>query len=161
MTTFTYSCFSRGLQCFSINDSNIFVNIAGEAYPVGSIYMSVNNTNPSVLFGGTWERLKDTFLLASGDTYTAGNTGGEATHKLTVNEMPSHTHEQNAHTHTIGSLARYATGGNANASVGAGYGNTQNYKTGSTTATNQNTGGSQAHNNMPPYLTVFMWKRIA
>ena len=132
-----------------------------DVYPVGSIYMSVNNTNPSVLFGGTWEQLKDKFLLASGDTYTTGNTGGEATHTLTTNEMPSHTHIQNAHSHTIGSLARYPVNGNGVASVGDGYGNTNNYKTGNTTATNQNEGGGQAHNNMPPYLVVNVWKRTA
>ena len=61
-------------------------------YPVGSIYLSVNNTNPSELFGGTWERIKDKFLLASGDTYSNGSTGGSATHTLTTNEMPSHKH---------------------------------------------------------------------
>lgn len=151
MTTFTYSCFSIGLQCFSINDSNIFVNIAGEAYPVGSIYMSVNNTNPSVLFGGTWERLKDTFLLASGDTYTAGNTGGEATHKLTVNEIPSHRHsrrtqpqvfsEQDTTKNEIISPAKES----ANA----------------VTKYSDYAGGGKAHNNMPPYLVVNVWKRIA
>ena len=51
-----------------------------DIYPVGSIYMSVNNTSPSTLFGGTWEQIKDTFLLSAGNTYTAGNTGGSATH---------------------------------------------------------------------------------
>lgn len=130
-------------------------------YPVGSIYMSVNSTNPSVLFGGTWEQIKDTFLLATGDTYANGSTGGEATHTLTKDEMPSHTHTQNAHSHTIGSLARYVITGGGTASVGEGYGNSQNYKTGSTTATNKNTGGGQAHNNMPPYLAVNIWKRTA
>ena len=69
-------------------------------YPVGSIYMSVNSTNPSTILGGTWERLKDKFLLASGDTYSNGATGGEAKHTLTKDEMPSHTHTQNSHTHT-------------------------------------------------------------
>lgn len=141
--------------------SNQVTDLINTIYPVGSIYMSVNSTNPSVLFGGTWEQIKDTFLLASGDTYANGSTGGEATHTLTENEMPSHTHTQNAHTHTIGSLIRYDINGKGAASVGDGYGNSNNYKTGSTTATNQNTGGGQAHNNMPPYLTVYMWKRTA
>lgn len=75
-------------------------NSALSAYPVGSIYLSVNSTSPTTLFGGTWVQLKDKFMLTAGDTYVAGTTGGEATHTLSVNEMPSHTHTQNAHTHT-------------------------------------------------------------
>lgn len=130
-------------------------------YPIGSIYMSVNNVSPQTLFGGTWEQIEDTFLLSSGNSYELGDTGGEATHTLTISEMPSHTHTQKAHSHTIGSLARYIVSGNGNASVGDGYGNTQNYHTGSTTAINQNTGGGGSHNNMPPYLVVNVWKRIS
>ena len=77
-------------------------------YPVGSIYMSVVATSPATLFGGTWEKLKDRFLLGSGDTYSAGSTGGAATvsytpagsnsggsvgnHTLTTTEIPSHNH---------------------------------------------------------------------
>ena len=169
--------------------SNQVTDLINTIYPVGSIYMSVNSTNPSVLFGGTWEQIKDTFLLATGDTYANGSTGGEATHTLTENEMPSHTHiqdshnhtqnahnhTQNPHSHTIGSLKRYVVNGNSAAAVGDGYGNSNNYKTGNTTATNkeatatnnpqtatnQNTGGGQAHNNMPPYLAVNIWKRTA
>lgn len=51
-----------------------------DIYPIGSIYMSVNDTNPSLVFGGTWQQIKDRFLLASGDTYDNGQTGGSATH---------------------------------------------------------------------------------
>lgn len=116
-------------------------------YPIGSIYMSVNSISPQTLFGGTWTQIKDRFLLACGDTYTNGTTGGEATHKLTVNEMPSHSH-------TIGFDQMWAFGGTTSIATtsggpygGAGYIN--------------NTGGSQAHNNMPPYLAVYMWKRTA
>jgi len=72
-------------------------------YPVGSIYMSVYEVNPHDLFGGTWTQIKDKFLLASGDTYENGVTGGSASqnytpggtvggHKLTMDEMPSHKH---------------------------------------------------------------------
>jgi microcystin-dependent protein len=61
-------------------------------YPIGSIYMSVNNVNPSTVFGGTWEQIKDKFLLACGDIYNNGATGGSATHTLAVNQLPSHNH---------------------------------------------------------------------
>ena len=63
-------------------------------YPLGSIFISTNTTNQSIYFGGTWERIKGRFLLAADDsTYKIGSTGGEATHKLTISEMPSHTHK--------------------------------------------------------------------
>ena len=61
-------------------------------YPIGSIYLSVVNTNPATIFGGTWQAIQDAFLLGAGTTYLAGATGGEATHVLTENEMPTHTH---------------------------------------------------------------------
>ena len=169
--------------------SNQVTDLINTIYPIGSIYMSVNSTSPQILFGGTWEQIKDTFLLATGDTYANGSTGGEATHTLTENEMPSHTHiqdshnhtqnahnhTQNPHSHTIGSLARYDISKKGGAAVGDGYGNSNNYKTGDTTATNKeatatnnpqtatnkNAGGGQAHNNMPPYLAVNIWKRTA
>lgn len=112
-----------------------------QPYPVGSIYMSVNSADPSTLFGGTWERIKDVFLLAASDTYAAGSTGGEATHVLTVNEMPSHAHSA-------------AVAAN---SVPGGYDRPGGAKSGSTSYA----GGGQAHNNMPPYLAVYVWKRVA
>ena len=69
------------------------------AYPVGSIYMSVNSTSPATLFGGTWEQIQDVFLLAAGSTYTAGDTGGSASHTLIVDELPSHVHTVPKHGH--------------------------------------------------------------
>lgn len=136
-------------------------------YPVGSIYMSVNDANPSTLFGGTWEQIKDKFLLSCGDIYAAGTTGGEATHTLTTGEMPTHTHVQNAHSHTQNYHTwynnqqnydvRFATSSNGYYAIAG----VNTYATVAATAVNQNTGGSQAHNNMPPYLTVYIWKRTA
>ena len=126
--------------------NNFNKEVVDIVYPVGSIYMSVNSTSPATLFGGTWEQLKDMFLLASGDTYSNGSTGGEATHTLTIDEIPSHKHETSV-------LARYTVTGSANAL--AGY---------DSTTAHQNTsyvGGGQAHNNMPPYLVVNVWKRTA
>ena len=61
-------------------------------YPVGAIYMSVNDHNPGDIFGGEWEQIQDVFLLGCGSLYENGSKGGEATHKLTINEMPSHNH---------------------------------------------------------------------
>ena len=61
-------------------------------YPIGSIYLSSNNTNPGTLFGGTWVQIKDRFILTAGDSYSNGATGGAATVTLTVSNMPSHSH---------------------------------------------------------------------
>ena len=115
------------------------------SYPVGSIYISVNNTNPGEIFGGTWEQLKDTFLLAAGDKYAAGTTGGEEKHTLTVSEIPSHNHNSSG-----------AVFDRSGTSIHGGYGS----GSGNDTRTGY-AGGSQAHNNMPPYTAVYVWKRIA
>lgn len=122
-------------------------SIVNIVYPVGSIYMSVNNVSPETLFGGTWVQLKDRFLLGAGDTYQNGATGGEATHTLTVNEIP-------AHTHPVSLRVKWVDGtGNIQSASNNSYWN--DTQTGST----DGTGGGQAHNNMPPYLVVFMWQR--
>ena len=126
------------------------LDIIDMIYPVGSIYMSVNNTDPSVLFGGKWERIQDRFLLASGTTYTNGSTGGEATHTLTINEMPSHRHSRITQPQ---GYAEQDTRKNDIISPASGSAN-------EVTKYSNYTGGGQAHNNMPPYLAVYMWKRI-
>ena len=69
-------------------------HVLNHVYPVGSIYMSMNQADPGTLFGGTWERVQDRFLLASGSTYVAGTTGGSAD-----SVVVSHTHAQKAHSH--------------------------------------------------------------
>ena len=135
-------------------------------YPVGSIYMSVNSTSPASLFGGTWERIKDRFLLASGDTYSAGSTGGEAQHTLTVDEMPSHRHLPYIDGNTSSDGFRLFMGADNwfNDAVGTSqFRVTGNYSTrykGSEANTNT-VGGSKPHNNMPPYLAVYVWKRVS
>lgn len=124
------------------------------AYPVGAIYISTVSTSPASLFGGTWEQLKDRFLLGAGDTYSAGSSGGEAAHALTVNEMPPHQHPMYADEE----FSAYHTGNNnawKQALINASNSTTLDYmRTGSS-------GGGWAHNNMPPYLTVYMWKRVS
>ena len=116
-------------------------------YPVGSIYMSVNSTNPAILFGGTWEQIKDTFLLACGDTYKNGESGGEATHSLTFDEMPPHFHSCNTYSGSNVDGKQWSFR-SINNSVEGGIGP-------------DNAGRGQPHNNMPPYLVVTIWKRIA
>ena len=125
-------------------------------YPVGSIYMSVNSTNPSNYFGGTWEQIKDTFLLACGDTYVNGTTGGEATHKLTIEEMPSHNHSYNQWLFNGGSASGVHYGYGWQANTGMMFNDMP-----SEWGNIGNTGGNQPHNNMPPYLAVYVWKRVA
>ena len=128
-------------------------------YPVGSIYMSVNNTNPATLFGfGTWEQIKDTFLLSAGDTYTAGATGGEATHTLTTREIPKHEHQ------ITWANGAYGVKNNAKAGTGSAawdYLQLLNISQGTSLKAAQQSTGDGAHNNMPPYLVVYMWKRTA
>lgn len=121
-------------------------------HPIGSIYMSVNSTNPGTLFGGTWTRIKDTFLLAAGDTYLPGDTGGEAAHTLTVDEMPKHDHW---------------VWKNPQAGIGAGEYGFEAYLAQSKVSTaglhgvTSKTGEGDPHNNMPPYIAVYVWQRTA
>lgn len=125
-------------------------------YPVGSIYMSVNSTDPSTFIGGTWERIQDRFLLSAGSAYAAGTTGGAATHTLTVEQMPAHNHKfawaDNSATADTNKITL--------ASSAAASTSSQKWRT-----TNGDlileTGGGGAHNNMPPYLAVYIWKRTA
>ena len=127
-------------------------DLLNKVYPVGAIYMSVNDTTPASFLGGTWEQLQDRFLLGCGNTYTPGFTGGEATHKLTVKEMPSHTHKiEGQKNDSTGYHHKGSQVGHAGITEGG------DYWSKATTAT----GSGQAHNNMPPYLVVFMWKRTA
>lgn len=121
-----------------------------EQHLVGSIYTSTKPTDPHELFGGTWEPIQDTFLWCAGPKHAAGMTGGEETHKLIIDEMPAHSHQQ------------YVT-----ANPGAGTYNTRldwnqdaqnldiytHVQTGST-------GGGKPHNNMPPYRSVYAWQRV-
>lgn len=89
---------------------------ASKLYPVGSVYISFNSTSPQTLFGGTWVRMKDRVLMASGDTYAPNTTGGSATVTLNVNQLPSHNHSlttNGSHTHSASS----ANAGNHNHTV--------------------------------------------
>lgn len=134
-------------------------------YPVGSIYMSANATSPETLFGGTWAQINGRFLIGTGTpennddgtspgsyNYAAGSTGGEATHKLTVNEMPSHNHAINA---------SYSNPGSSSSNNGKLLAGDNNNGWLWNHATTSYSGDGAAHNNMPPYLAVYMWQRTA
>lgn len=127
------------------------INVVDLIYPVGSIYMSVNSTSPATLFGGTWQQIKDTFLLSAGDTYTAGNTGGEATHTLTQAEIPNY-----VGTIRIKDDTAPSQGGSGDMLL---YSWTDKWRSSVNNLFNEL--GGNAHNNMPPYLVVYMWKRTA
>ena len=142
-------------------DANGNVNTSGVNFPVGYIYLTTDNsTSPASLFGGTWERIKDRFLLGAGDTYSNGDTGGEATHTLTENEMPIHRHDM--YSANSGNFSDNVVLGS---SVWGGRATLLHYIPDTSTTSApvgiQNAGGSQAHNNMPPYLVVYMWKRVS
>ena len=123
-------------------------------HPVGSIYWSTNITSPETLFGGTWEQIKDTFILAAGDSYSAGSTGGEANHTLTIDELPSHRHRLKYGNVYIGYLNSNAAQSNGNALY--------KYNVSREDALyGEDMGGNQPHNNMPPYLVAYCWKRTA
>lgn len=127
--------------------------ILDNVYPVGSIYLSVNSTNPKNLFGGTWEQIQGRFLFGMNSSYPAGSTGGEITHKLTAAEMPTHAHY----------MASGNAGGDSTWTPDAGSYLVDSVTNDTTTWWAQigmnNAGGSEAHNNMPPYLSVYIWKR--
>lgn len=132
-------------------------------YPVGSIYISTSATNPGTTFGfGTWAAYAAGRTLigvgTSDAVYAAAASGGESTHVLSSNEMPSHTHIQDTHSHNV--PARDADDAGTTAAV-RGTDASVNFATSSTVATNQNTGGGAAHNNLPPYITAYMWQRTA
>ena len=141
-------------------------------YPVGSIYLSVSGIDPQTLFGGTWARLEDVFLLAAGAKHPAGSTGGEEMHTLTVGEMPSHgnhlmqgrMYQELADNASNDSSYRSNTlylGKNAFASTGNFNRGWKDWNGGEMYPAGTLKGGGNPHNNMPPYLAVYTWKRTA
>lgn len=120
-------------------------------YPVGAIYITLGTTSPAVLFGGTWERITDRFLVGGGSLYPAGSTGGEATHALTYEEMPPHYHALAMTTANAGGYGLPQTPAYADRVLVDGGG----------TAYTTPEGYGYPHNNMPPYLAVRIWKRTA
>ena len=158
-------------------------------YPIGSIYMSVNNVDPSLVFGGTWQQIKDKFLLASGDIYDSGETGGSATNTLETSQLPSHTHsytkatsvgdhqltiaEMPNHDHIITNYEGKAVASGSGTTVAqvaltpitttlaTGGDGVHNHPLNTGTDNTGSAGSAAAINNMPPYLAVNVWVRTA
>ena len=106
------------------------------------------------IYGGTsWSKIEGKFLLGQSSSYAINSTGGEATHKLTVNEMPSHNHAGK-----ISSKGAYLAFYNDGT---AGDRGTASYNSTGDTFSLTSNGGNKAHNNMPPYKTVYIWERTA
>lgn len=143
-------------------------------HPVGTVEIRMDELDPADLYGGTWKKLQDTFLLASGSR-AVGDTGGEETHALTVEEMPAHDHggstsSDGKHCHgSIGESYTNAPWGLYDSSkghMGSGSTDYDNYwyntsTEGSHSHTISSEGGGKAHNNMPPYIVVNVWRRTA
>ena len=123
-------------------------------HPVGSFFASTENIDPATLYGGTWERIKGAFIWGIDDGETAGTTGGEKAHTLTVNEIPAHAHTEN------GAVMVWNTKiGN----VGADPARKEMASAAmvSPALNTSSTGSGQSHNNMPPYYGAYVWRRTA
>lgn len=140
-----------------IKDGKVSSTSMLNMYPVGAIYVSTVSTNPSAIFGGSWTSVSQgRVLMGSSTSYPAGSTGGEYTHTLTEAEMPSHKHagwgeRSGRNGQGIGFGVAYQYGRN---NPGSDDSDTDNYLYYSSPE-----GGGQAHNNMQPYLVVYMWER--
>lgn len=147
------------------------------AHPVGSYYWSSDDTDPSQIFGGTWSRITDRFVLAAGSGYKAGTTGGAASVTLSVSEMPIHSHSVSgsassagSHYHNIG-CDYDGAGGSIYATIHKSVSSSPGHWAGRTTSDGSHThsisasaasnGGGGAHNNMPPYVAAYCWRRTA
>jgi hypothetical protein len=120
-------------------------SILDYVYPVGSVYISYSHYDPATMFGGTWVRIQNAFLWGVDSSGTIGLTGGSKTHTLTINEMPRHNH---------GAVYSGGTAEKGYNWLTPGAGDKLGYNF-------VDTGGGAAHNNMPPYVQVSIWRRTA
>lgn len=137
------------------NKQEVFLAV----HPVGSIFLSTDGTEPAELYGGTWEQIKDVFLLGAGDTYAAGGTGGEAEHTLTKSELPrirEHLNGLTAYDANINGVEGILTLTEENTHSNVQPGNGTKY-----TTLGMSLGDGLPHNNMPPYYSIYIWRRVA
>ena len=140
------------LKDINFKISNSWIDLGNLAYPIGSIFQSTSSASPATLFGGTWTQIKDTFLLGAGDNYAADDTGGESEHILTVSEIPSHGH--GVQVCWVGDGSSWIDKGRITYRDSGKTNNMTNWYT-------MPNGGNSSHNNMPPYVAVYTWKRTA
>lgn len=140
-------------------ETSLTTSILNKAYPVGSIYMSINSVNPSILFGGTWEQISGQFLLGAGEEYPLGGTGGEKEHTLLASEMPSHSHSFGSS--VSAPIGRSIENVYVDNRIGGSYRVPGSHSSWSVAINTVLAGGNQPHNNMPPYLVVNIWQRIS
>lgn len=159
---------SKAIQFRNRNNEKIY---PCPYYPIGSIYISVNNTNPSTYFGGTWEQIKDKFLLCCGSTYSAGSTGGSTTHQHKYGFQYGGFYrdvslEQNGNTgllnYSNASDFSLTGGGTSVGSYTAEINNGSESAMKSTSMTHYRmTANTSSTSNLPPYLAVYVWKRVS
>lgn len=177
----TYARYKTGGK---LEDNNSLIaksDLLDLIYPIGSIYMSVNEVSPSVLFGGEWEQLKDRFLLGAGDTYQNGITGGNTEHTHSIDE---HSHKYGIALGAYYGAASYENathsgaleGGNGDPAAWEHMGQHDSYRNSNATSSSTsatvvvrrsiaNTSSEEldtkSTSSLPPYLAVYMWKRTA
>lgn len=158
---------SQALQAHLNNKSNPhavqFSQLTGKAlleavYPVGAIYMSTRSTSPAALFGGSWARIQDRFLLAAGSGYAPGTVGGASSQVLTENQMPKHRHIFYIGEHNAAPLDVPFD----KTRTAMHFSGQEQYNSGSLDGTIiGSAGGSQSFSIMPPYQAVYVWQRTA
>ena len=151
-------CITSNKQNFSLDEEgNLKVNsittidpLIGMLYPIGAIYLSTNSVSPEEYFGGSWVQIKERFLFGCGEKYRNGALGGEEEHTLTIEEMPSHSHPLDDPFYKFSELSLGYPG---EVFKGDKFQDHTRYT--------EKVGENHPHNNMPPYLAVYIWKRVA
>lgn len=142
------------------NKQEVFLAV----HPVGSIFLSTDGTEPAELYGGTWEQIKDAFLLGAGDTYAAESTGGEEKHTLTESELPNVTgsvdfQSDGNNQGIVSGVSGVFTMGQI--SLGSFQPNNKVSEENIARQFRMSFGSNLPHNNMPPYYSVYIWRRVA
>ena len=145
-------------------DTPSLASVVDAVYPVGSVYISASDTSPAAIFGHSWEKIEGKLLLGANNSHVLGSVGGEETHKLSNEELPH-----------LSANVVYHGGENAASSVAHVWGNMvldemrsqryipTDYKTTYSSIHDYTLGfgSDKAHNNMPPYVAVNIWKRVS